>query len=163
MALVVTMTAGDSRENYKMGTEGSRQCGDRIRASHLWHCHVLLMTPLISGQPQLLVKLSGTSWTLLYLHSPATLTLSPLICWSSTFWREFSQAPSLVLPLRPFPVSLYALKELVMLVGSGVRSVPVIDSPLSPGHHTLPRPHWFPLPARHFHLGVLLSSQTKPA
>lgn len=72
--------------------------------------------------------------TQLYLVSPASLTLSPLLCWASStfFWRVFSQVPNLVLSLHPLPVSVSSLRE---LMGSNVSSRQVI--PLCPLGTTL--------------------------
>lgn len=117
MALVVTMTAGDARENYKTGTVGSRKCGDRIRASHpvafpcppndtfdIWAAATareVLENLLDAALPRLLCHSDTVPSHLLVLHLLERIFPSALL------------GPA----FAPSPVSLYALKELVMLMG----------------------------------------------
>lgn len=169
MALVVTMTAGDARENYKTGTEGSRKCGDRIRASHpvafscppndifdIWAvataCEVLgnLLDAVLPRLPR---PSDSVPSHLLVLHLLERIFPSALL--GPAF------APSPCLPLCSEGTCHAHGLKCQFCAGDRFPSVPWI--PHSPQTSLLDLTSWFPLPTRHFHLGVLLSSQTKHA
>ena len=162
MALVVTVAAGDTRENYRMGTEGRRKC------ENSWGRPSSFPSPC---------DLSLDTWPHATSHSPSSqepprlcATLALLPCGHSPFSfaglppsREDFTSAIFGPVFTPFPCFSSPPENSSMLMGSSVGSMQVI--PLCPGCHLsltslLVSPSRLPLLPGCFLLGVLSSSQT---
>lgn len=134
--MVVTVAAGGARENYTR-TEGSRECGDRVRVRHpvpsCFHLERSSLTsqhiPPATATREALGNPPGTTLWRLSCHSATP----PLLGWSPTFPRE-SFPGSLFGPALPSSPWLSSLRELIQ-ARTGVTSRQV--TPLCPLESTL--------------------------